>query len=46
MEEAKRYEKCKFDLWEKYPSDRDAYVEGKSELVTELLGKAAEWRLQ
>ena len=45
-EEAKRYEKCKLDLWEKYPSDRDAYVEGKSGLVTELLGKAAEWRLQ
>ena len=44
METAKRYEKCKLDLWKNYPNDREKYVEGKSALVTELLGKAAEWR--
>ncbi len=40
-EDAKAYEKCKLDLWEKYPNDRDAYVEGKSALVTEILGKTS-----
>ena len=43
-EEAETYEKCKQDLWARYPHDREAYVEGKSELVTELLAKASDWR--
>ena len=42
--EAKVYEKCKLNLWEQHPNDRDAYVTGKAALVTELLQKAAEWR--
>ena len=44
VQAAKAYENCKQDLWSRYPDDREAYVEGKSELVNELLIKASDWR--
>lgn len=40
-EDAKAYEKCKLDLWQKHPNDREAYIEGKSALITEILSKAS-----
>jgi len=43
-DEAKRYEALKMDLWRKYPDDRNSYVDGKHELVTELLDRARIWR--
>ena len=43
-EDAKRYESLKKELWSKFPEDRDSYVDGKKELVTELLAKAKKWR--
>lgn len=46
LEEAKAYEQLKKELWSKYPDDRDSYVEGKKELVTDLLAKAKKWREQ
>ncbi|MDR0813805.1 MAG: chorismate-binding protein [Oscillospiraceae bacterium] len=44
-EEAKRYERVKTSLAEKYPDDRNAYTEGKNETVSEILKKAREARL-
>ncbi len=43
LEDAKAYEQLKLELWSKYPEDRDSYVDGKKELVTELLAKAKKW---
>lgn len=43
-EDAKAYERLKEDLCSRYPDDRDSYLEGKKELVTELLSKAKKWR--
>ena len=43
-EDAKAYEELKQGLWSRYPNDRDSYVDGKKELVTELLAKAKSWR--
>lgn len=43
-EDAKTYERLKEELCSKYPGDRDSYVDGKKELVTELLAKAKMWR--
>ncbi|MBQ3264418.1 MAG: GrpB family protein [Ruminococcus sp.] len=41
---ALRYAALKRELAQKYPNDRTAYTEGKSELIAELLTHAAEWR--
>ena len=43
-EDAKAYERLKEDLCSKYPEDRNSYVDGKKELVAELLVKAKRWR--
>lgn len=43
-EGAKAYERLKEDLCSKYPEDRNSYVDGKKELVAELLVKAKRWR--
>ena len=45
-EEAKRYEELKLELCSKFPNDRESYVNGKSVLVSDLLGKARLWRMQ
>ena len=42
--DAKVYERLKEDLCSKYPEDRNSYVDGKKELVAELLVKAKRWR--
>jgi len=39
--DAERYETLKRDLAERFPNDREAYTDGKSEFVTEILAKAA-----
>ncbi len=41
---AKEYESVKERLAQLYPNDREAYVEGKAEVVTKLLKEAANWR--
>ena len=41
---AERYAALKTALAEKYPNDRIAYTNGKSELIGELLEKARIWR--
>lgn len=41
---ARRYAELKQELAQKYPNDRTAYTDGKSELISELLTNAAEWR--
>ena len=43
-DDAKVYERLKEDLCSKYPDDRNSYVDGKKELVVELLAKAKRWR--
>ena len=43
-DDAKVYERLKQDLCSKYPDDRNSYVDGKKELVAELLAKAKRWR--
>ena len=43
-DEANRYGQLKVELCEKYPDDRDTYLNGKHDLVTELLSKAKTWR--
>ena len=43
-DDAKVYERLKEDLCSKYPDDRNSYVDGKKELVAELLAKAKRWR--
>ena len=43
-DEAKKYEKLKNDLAEKYPNDRGAYTEGKKELISKILNDAKIWR--
>ena len=45
-EDAKAYDQLKRNLCSKYPGDRDLYLEGKKELITELLIKARRWREQ
>lgn len=42
--EASRYEALKKDLFAKFPNDRESYVNGKHDLITELLAKAREWK--
>lgn len=37
---AKRYEKLKLSLWEKYEHDRDAYTESKTAFISEYTQKA------
>ena len=41
---AKIYEALKIRLWKEFPDDRDSYVNGKHELITDYLQKAREWR--
>lgn len=43
QEEAKKYEKLKSELSEKYPNDRNSYTEGKNKLINEILEKAKIW---
>lgn len=43
-DEAKKYEKLKIDLAEKYPNDGGAYTEGKKELISKILNDAKIWR--
>ncbi|MDR1003227.1 MAG: GrpB family protein [Oscillospiraceae bacterium] len=38
------YEKTKAELARKYPADRNAYTEGKDEIVSQILRKAQAWR--
>ncbi len=42
-EEAHRYETRKIELATQYPVDRNAYTEGKAELISYLLRKAMVW---
>ncbi len=41
---AREYEKLKLTLAEKFPNDRNAYTDGKNELVAKLLSEAREWK--
>lgn len=41
---AKRYEALKRSLAEKYPNDRNAYTNAKSEMIEEILKYADEWQ--
>lgn len=41
---ASEYETVKEKLEELYPNDRDAYTEGKAEVVSKLLQEAEIWR--
>lgn len=41
-EVAKAYKQLKLKLWEKYPNQRDAYTETKSEFVKKYMLKAKE----
>lgn len=43
-EDARSYEQLKIELCSRYPDDRISYVEGKKELVDELLTKAKRWK--
>lgn len=43
-EEAEAYAQLKTKLCAEYPEDREAYIAGKRDLITELLAKAAKWR--
>ncbi|MFB9326665.1 GrpB family protein [Paenibacillus aurantiacus] len=42
-EEAKRYAELKIELARQYPSDMNAYIEGKDALAKELVVKALDW---
>lgn len=42
-DEAKKYEKLKIDLANKYPNDRGAYTAGKMELISQILQEAKIW---
>ncbi len=42
-DEARRYEVLKRDLAEKYPNDRKAYTDGKSEFIVALTEKAKQY---
>lgn len=46
QEAANQYEAVKERMAELYPSDRNAYLEGKSEVVAKLLRDAEKWRLR
>lgn len=41
---AEEYERVKAELAERYPDDRGAYTEGKSEIIASLLKRARAWR--
>jgi GrpB-like predicted nucleotidyltransferase (UPF0157 family) len=41
-----RYENLKLELSQRYPSDREAYTEGKTDLIRELLEEATVWHLE
>ncbi len=43
-EKAKEYSSLKEYLAKAYPEDRNAYTEGKSALIEEILQSAEEWR--
>lgn len=44
-EKALEYSALKNNLAEKYPGDRVAYTNGKSDFIKEILQSAAEWRI-
>ena len=44
QEDARAYETLKTELCAKYPEDRESYIEGKKDLITELMAKAKVWR--
>lgn len=46
QEAANVYEAVKEKMAELYPNDRNAYLEGKSEVVSKLLKNAEKWRLK
>ena len=41
---AEKYADKKRELSERFPNDRDAYTNGKSELIADLLAEALKWR--
>ena len=43
-EAAHEYAKLKLELARRFPNDRVAYTNGKSELISRLLGDAKKWR--
>ena len=43
-DKASVYEKMKQELAKRYPDDRNAYTEGKSDLINQLLIEAEKWR--
>ena len=45
-EAASEYEAWKERLAAQYPADRNAYTDGKSEIIARFLREAAEWRTQ
>ena len=42
-EEAERYAALKRELAGRYPTDRDAYTEGKAQFVDDIVRKAGTW---
>jgi GrpB-like predicted nucleotidyltransferase (UPF0157 family) len=45
-EEARRYEALKLELASRFANDREAYTNGKDDLIRELLGNAERWWLE
>ena len=45
-EDAREYEQLKIYLCSQYPSDREAYSEGKKELIDQVLAKIREFHLR
>lgn len=43
---AAEYEAAKIRLAAQYPNDRNAYTDGKAEIISRLLAEAAKWRKQ
>ena len=43
-EEARAYEALKQQLYQRFPDDREAYIEGKSDFITSEIKKARKWR--
>ncbi len=45
-DKAKEYSQLKERLADIYPNDREAYINGKNELIEDILQRAEEWRRQ
>ena len=43
-EDAVQYGELKKDLCEKYPQDRESYIEGKRDFITDMLKRARIWK--